>query len=665
MRRVAWLFLLSMVLGCRVKTGAPRIVVVPDSADVVVGAKYDVAVQVCQPEFDLAKIIFNEAMVALAASEGRLDMLLAAPFGLLPGCNSVGFTVTGTEWKEGRALPLERKGNADHAYTVTADAESNSILRLGVRVNGEETDRYGVTTIHAKVPNRVEMTRDCFGTDKTILAVGRSFEVKYKVFADDALLHGYDYEAPVELENLEKVSSSWSKEKGRTWTFRALHPGAARITSPIDPTHPLELTALDSSAATSLHVTCDSDGPLYTGDSVWVWPDASSDPESTCAGLFMVDAINETPLVCSVIKPAEGSDATGFFIKAVSTGSCRVRIDVPKTTLTSSVTFEVVGTVSDLELGEEFVEPRALWGTGPSDLWAVGAELGLVPGDGGNARSKATQDKVIAIMHFDGASWTKQTQVEPGIKGQLKSVWGSGPTDVVAVGTNGLILQSNGTSWSSSQPATDDLCWIWGSGPDRVFAVGANGRVLRRDASGWTTMPTPRFGTTPLALYGVWGSGPNDVYAVGCTTDPRYQSPTGIVLHSDGETWTKVAPDSLGIMQPSCCTAVWGTGPSNVNVLCNENWLRYTGGWKWTNQPLSSILKAEYGTLWGGAPNDLFYVWRKMYGGDDYLVWLSEGSKDHRIPQTLNQHVEFVWGTSSRDVYWLSSSAPVIHHLVR
>jgi hypothetical protein len=63
------------------------------------------------------------------------------------------------------------------------------------------------------------------------------------------------------------------------------------------------------------------------------------------------------------------------------------------------------------------------WGSGPSDIWAVG--------DGG------------ATQHWNGSAWTS---VASGTTRSLRGVWGSGPDDVWAVGYGGTIGRWNGAS---------------------------------------------------------------------------------------------------------------------------------------------------------------------------------------------------------------------------
>ncbi|MCK4237364.1 MAG: hypothetical protein KAX38_09620 [Candidatus Krumholzibacteria bacterium] len=58
-------------------------------------------------------------------------------------------------------------------------------------------------------------------------------------------------------------------------------------------------------------------------------------------------------------------------------------------------------------------------------------------------------------------------------------VWGSGESDVFAVGLGGTILHYDGSNWSlMNSPTTKDLYDVWGSSENDVFAMGLNGTIL-------------------------------------------------------------------------------------------------------------------------------------------------------------------------------------------
>lgn len=200
-----------------------------------------------------------------------------------------------------------------------------------------------------------------------------------------------------------------------------------------------------------------------------------------------------------------------------------------------------------------------VWGSSPTDVWAVGGQV----------------DRSL-VLHGDGTSWTPMEVSSPSL---LYSVYGFSDSDVYAVGERGLILHYNGTTWTRVESNTElplfglwgasgDDVWIvggdirgpsgsavvlrgthgtfnvvdlpddiapnvlfkaHGSAPDDVMMVGAAGTVLRSDGSEWRRDPVP----TAEPLFSTWGRDADDVYAVG-------GSGAGEIIHFDGTRWSQV-----------------------------------------------------------------------------------------------------------------------------
>lgn len=173
-----------------------------------------------------------------------------------------------------------------------------------------------------------------------------------------------------------------------------------------------------------------------------------------------------------------------------------------------------------------------LWGTDPADLWAVGsfAQGGGILG---------------LVLHSTGdGTWTRQSfEPEKGTLylGSLTAVWSSSKSDVYAAAGHNIVGSSSGifrcsgrgTAWRQETDKTSapNIYGLWGSGPTDVWAVGYvkegsnyNGIVLRSRGDGrWAPDPDlPAAKLVGLPLYGVWGSRFGDVYVVG---------QSGVVLH--------------------------------------------------------------------------------------------------------------------------------------
>lgn len=173
-----------------------------------------------------------------------------------------------------------------------------------------------------------------------------------------------------------------------------------------------------------------------------------------------------------------------------------------------------------------------LRGSDANDLWAVGsfAQGGGILG---------------LVLHSTGdGTWTRQ-RFEPDLGtlylGTLTAVWSSSKTDVYAasgynaVGSSSGIFRCSGrgTNWRQETDKANppNIYALWGSGPTDVWAVGYikegpnyNGIVLRSKGDGsWAPDPDlPAAKLVGLPLYGVWGSRYGDVYIVG---------QSGVILH--------------------------------------------------------------------------------------------------------------------------------------
>ncbi|HSY81420.1 MAG TPA: hypothetical protein VK807_06645 [Gemmatimonadaceae bacterium] len=104
----------------------------------------------------------------------------------------------------------------------------------------------------------------------------------------------------------------------------------------------------------------------------------------------------------------------------------------------------------------------AIWGSGPTAIWAAG-QAGTM------------------LFNSGGATWTAQAS---GTTNDLRWMWADTPPtgytgDVYAVGDAGTIQHWNGTQWSPMwSGVTTTLRAVYGLSPTQVYIVGDNGLVL-------------------------------------------------------------------------------------------------------------------------------------------------------------------------------------------
>lgn len=152
------------------------------------------------------------------------------------------------------------------------------------------------------------------------------------------------------------------------------------------------------------------------------------------------------------------------------------------------------------------------------------------------------------------------------------SVGGTGPDDVWAVGAQPFpteaptVLHSTGGAFEPvAMPGLlHDLWWVHAFDEGPVFMAGGGATVLKVEGDTIERTPTPVFfGNT---VYGVWGSSPDDVWAVG-----GFAGRDGFAWRYDGAAWQVVdLPDDLPRAASGDIPAmfkVWGRSADDVWIV--------------------------------------------------------------------------------------------------
>ncbi len=155
------------------------------------------------------------------------------------------------------------------------------------------------------------------------------------------------------------------------------------------------------------------------------------------------------------------------------------------------------------------------------------------------------------------------------------SVGGTGPDDVWLVGAQPtptsppLALHWDGAGWTAvDTKILHDLWWVHAFPGGPVFMAGGGASVVRidRESGGASIerLPTPPFfGNT---IYGIWGPSPDDLWAVG-----GFAGRDGFVWRWDGQTWSEVAlPADLPRAADGEIPAlfkVWGRAADDVWIV--------------------------------------------------------------------------------------------------
>ncbi len=149
------------------------------------------------------------------------------------------------------------------------------------------------------------------------------------------------------------------------------------------------------------------------------------------------------------------------------------------------------------------------------DIWGLDDQHAWIVGTGGTIIARA------------GTEWIR---AQVPVSEEIWGIGGTAPDDLVAVGQNGVILESSdgGMSWAQvPSPTSNTLFAVAASPSGRMAAVGSGGTVLIRDGDTWEQSAVP----TTQALFEVVSDGANGFLVAGNS---------GQLFRGDGLTWRAV-----------------------------------------------------------------------------------------------------------------------------
>jgi hypothetical protein len=322
---------------------------------------------------------------------------------------------------------------------------------------------------------------------------------------------------------------------------------------------------------------------------------------------------------------------------------------------------------------------RAVWGARSDELWAAG-------GDGSAG----------VILHGDGRAWS--VALRPSFA--LAGLGGSGPSDVWAVGAGGAILHWDGSTWSPSPSGTTvDLVRVFAGGPRDAWAVGyaqsagvaRGGLILHWDGARWSVAES---GAGAIGVpTSVSGSAPDDVWVVG-SCDTVFGACS--VLHWDGRAWSRgefetpypdngeflndvvaLGPDDVWALGqlgsnyhfdgarwsavPSCEgddwgneIAAWGTAadlwavgsPGNLCHWDGSRWTRKSGG---ILADLTSVQVTDASAAWAVGATVFIQPDRSQASASALLRW--DGRGWAQVAQTQGGGFNALWASAASDVW--------------
>lgn len=270
---------------------------------------------------------------------------------------------------------------------------------------------------------------------------------------------------------------------------------------------------------------------------------------------------------------------------------------------------------------------HGVWGSGPSDVYAVGAM--------GRVGHRSTS----GLWEYSRSITTQST---------LLGIWGSGPTDIYIWGDNqattGNALSvaygaGNGT-WANSNLGT---VWFLGVDADHQYAYSQNssGITWVGDRGVWTS---PGKGPGVEGISAGWGDGVNFYVA---SVDGFYANSTATNFQ-----WQSQATGLNGTLR-----VIWGATPTDIYVCGDAGGVAYSigdGNWKTQSQTAGvSACRA----MWSSSASDVYIV------GDAGMALHSSGDGNWEsvvIPGVAAQTLYGIWGSGPNDVF-IAADGLILH----
>jgi hypothetical protein len=567
-----------------------RAAVVPQEADVAVGATHDLLVAACQDKVTLTDLVLPVAATTIFVGLGRLDAIFYLPeaqvAAAIPRCEPVAYGVSSAA-VDRPAIDLEPTANPK-AFKAHVRSEGETRFSAKVQVDGEELDVQ--STLRGHVPNRVQFAPRCdptvsseTGKLENWLPAGGGVEFSHRLFRDELPLSGYG------LYAVDDPRLSIREYSRRTVVVDLpAQRGDLSLSSRFDPSLSLNLHLYDRSDIDGLTVEAPPE-PLFVGQVSSVTVRASIGGKVPCVWAFPRTVTIETPDVCSFDGRPDTSSLPMLWngampLKAAAPGTCRVRVKLEGTSLSDVVELPIYRTFEHVPFNEELhpaINLTDLWVASANELFIVGWKDDVA----GNLES-------VVFRRSNGA-WDRMQQPR-GAK-VLRAVHGS-RTDgaVFAVGNNGRAARRAGADWTVMDTGVDQTLYdVWVFSANDVYAVGENGTFLHFDGSNWTSIPTG--GTARFTS--IWGASPNDIWLVGwgpvvlryrngtlesalpAQVPAAFNAPNGIsatalddvwvvdndsVLRSDGQRWTQYP---LMLSTGNALRSIWAVGDGSAYAL--------------------------------------------------------------------------------------------------
>jgi hypothetical protein len=299
-----------------------------------------------------------------------------------------------------------------------------------------------------------------------------------------------------------------------------------------------------------------------------------------------------------------------------------------------------------------FARLEAVWGTSPSNVYAVGDRSVILHFDGESWSEEETPSRYgyndiwgssptdiyavgTDVAHFNGVEWT---DLDLGISGSVRQVWGTSSTDLYFRSWAGVFHYDGTTLTELGFGENFSISDLWASGPDDVYVVTRSEMVHHYDGTEWSEyeLAAPVSGRR---FYEVSGASANNVLVCGSAT-----------MLYDGADWVEIAHEDI-----SSISAVWCNGANDYFAAADDRLLRCDGtGWREISRMPEDENWSRFEGIWVDQSEATFAV------GDNGDIWRCRGGEIELFNMSY-MRLDDIWGSSHDDVYAVGRRGTILH----
>jgi len=240
----------------------------------------------------------------------------------------------------------------------------------------------------------------------------------------------------------------------------------------------------------------------------------------------------------------------------------------------------------------------------------------------------------------------------------LEKMWGSSPTDIWAVGNGSSSEQTiwhyNGNNWTTDGISRGINPWcIYGFAQNDVWIGGADGKIWHYDGNRWSEKLSYKkelnYKYPIIIFYDIWGENPDDIYAVGLIYD--YNSIYwGFMMHYNGAKWRRV---DVELTDGALKKIRKENKASNNYYIWNKNQNTNPDSSKYFEFNSKELKEIYYDK---DSPNDITVInYEVIFSFDKTIYSYSNSNFNPIIKNPFPNAWNAVYGKHRKDIIWMMS----------